>query len=265
VLRRVDEGESAAGPAPGHLTLLGANMVLSGATSGLLRWRGGGSFVEGFAKGAAGGAVIYGGKALVVGRSTAAPFLGRQLAAVGSSAVRNAGAGQGLLAHLTLPFGPFRLHVTSRDSIGAWLSVDVLSVATLAGVLLTYDATVDWAASLRTAAPVVLVSDPEHSLPWNGRQLAGNLLLRQSDRTPQPLTAGSTFAHERAHLLQYDQLALLWSDPAERAILGHWRLTRQLQPHIDLGLNSVVNAGLRLMPLHVNPIEIEASSLAGHR
>jgi hypothetical protein len=110
---------------------------------------------------------------------------------------------------------------------------------------------------------VLIVSDPEHRLSWNGRQFAGNVLLREGRWTKQPLTGGNTFAHERVHLLQYDQMALLWSDPAESALLGRWRWSRGLQPHLDLGLNGVVNAALRLMPLHLNPIEIEASRLGG--
>jgi hypothetical protein len=265
VLHRVEEPVPFVSHSPGHGVLLGANMLLSGATAGVLRWFRGGSFVDGFSKGAAGGAAIYAGKVLAVQRGTALPLLGREAAAVGASAVRNAGAGVGLLEHITLPVGPVRVHLARGEAPRTWVSVDMLAVGGLAAALLSYDCRIDWSASLAAAAPVFIVSDPDHELPWNGRQLGSLVLLRNGRWTEQPLTDGRTFAHERVHLLQYDQMALLWADPLESALLAQWRWTRAIRPYVDLGLNGAVNAAARSMPRDLNPLEIEATYLAGHR
>ena len=251
--------------ASGHLLLLGANMLVSAFTSGALSWHRGGSFSAAFGKGALGGATVYAGKALVVKQGSAAPFLGRQLAAVGASAVRNAGAGEPLLADVSLPLGPIHVHVGPRPRGTAPVSIDVLGVATLAAAFLSYDARMDWQASLAAAAPVLVVSDPEDRLPWNGRHVGGNLLLRDVRGSHRPFTPATTLAHERVHLLEYDQMALLWSEPMERALLERWRWTRRVQPYVDLGFNGGINAALRFLPEHVNPIEIEARFLAGTR
>lgn len=265
VLHRVEEPVAGVSNSPGHAVLLGANMLLSGVTAGVLRWSRGGSFVDGFGKGAAGGVAIYAGKVLAVQRGTALPLLGRETAAVGASAVRNAGAGLGLLEHVTLPVGPVRLHLARGDAPRTWVSVDVLAVGGLTAALLSYDARIDWSASLAAAAPVFIVSDPDHELPWNGRQLGSLVLLRNGRWTEQPLTHGRTFAHERVHLLQYDQMALLWADPVESALLSNWRWTRAIRPYVNLGLNGAINAAARSIPRGLNPLEIEASYLAEHR
>jgi hypothetical protein len=211
-----------------------------------------------------GGAAVYGGKVLAV-MDGARPFLGRQLAAVGSSAARNAGAGEGLLAHVTLPLGPLHLHLAAGEPRAAWVSVDVLGLAAVTGALLAYDATLDWSASLAAAAPVLVVADPKDRLPWNGRHVGGVLLLRDDHDSGRPVMEAETLAHERVHLLEHDQMALLWSDPIERNLLERWTVTRRVHRYVDLTFSAGLNAGLRLLPEHANPVELEASFLTATR
>lgn len=264
-LRGLEPVPQAAPHPSGHAVLLGANMLVSGLTSGTLNWHRGGSFRAGFARGALGGAASYGGKVLAVKRGTAAPFFGRQLAAVGASAVRNAGQGQQLLSDVSLPLGPLHLHLVSGGPQRAWVSFDVLGLASLAGALLSYDATIDWEASIAAAAPVLVVADPADRLPWNGRHVGGLLLLRDDRVSHRPVLSDETLAHERVHLLEYDQLAQLWSDPLERNLLGHWQFTRRFQQYVDLSLNAGFNVAVRSLPRRLNPVEIEADFLARTR
>jgi hypothetical protein len=246
----------------GQVTLLGANMVLSGLTGGVLRWHGGGSFLRGFGEGALGGAAIYAGKAMVARGGDGLPFVGRQVAAAGGSVVRNVGAGQSALEELTFPVGPLRVHVSPRSGQAARLSADLLGIAGLVTVLVVHDVSVDWSATLTSAAPVLIAADPNDELSFNGRHVAGTILVRDRYRDLGPDRYAEALAHERVHLLQYDQFALLWSAPVETALLGSWGWTRRLEPHVDLGLHGALAPLLRLLPGHSNPLELEANFLA---
>lgn len=87
----------------GDVSFLGANVILAGITAGMRQALSSGSFEEGFAKGALGGAIAYGGRRLAVRDFAGAGFLGRQLSAVGISITGNAGEGVPALSRLTLP------------------------------------------------------------------------------------------------------------------------------------------------------------------
>ena len=94
--------ERAAGPPTwvGELAFLSGNAALGGLTAALIRELRGGSFWEAFLDGALGGAVVYG-----------AGLAGREVAAVGTSIVRNASDGRGTLEQLVLPIGVARLYL----------------------------------------------------------------------------------------------------------------------------------------------------------
>src|SRR5688500_10942351 len=94
----------------GQFTVAGANALLSGVTAGVIQELRGGSFSDGFARGALGGVVIYAGKRVAMDRFAGAGLLGREVAAVGTSMVRNAADGVGLLDRVVLPVGPVRVY-----------------------------------------------------------------------------------------------------------------------------------------------------------
>lgn len=83
--------------------------MLGGLTAGIVQRLRGGSFSDGFARGAVGGAVAYAGRRIAAERFDGAGLLGRQVGAVGASVVRNASERRPSLERLFFPAGP--LHV----------------------------------------------------------------------------------------------------------------------------------------------------------
>jgi hypothetical protein len=49
---------------------------------------------------------------------------------------------------------------------------------------------------------------------------------------------GRSFAHERVHVLQQDQLAALWTDPAADWLLERTHFGRRLAPYVDVNLST---------------------------
>lgn len=244
----------------GHVALLGANAAVSGLTAGVLRWWRGGSFRAGFVGGAAGGAVVYGGKVVAVQDVPGAGMAGRQLAAVGASAVRNAALGDPVLSLLTLPLGPLRLQIEPESRGDVRVSVDLAGVAALAGALLVYDARIDWTRSLAAGAPVLLVRDSD--LAWHGRFLWGTILISDPGSAPGAHHYPRVLAHETVHLIQYDHFLLLWSEPVEAVLLSGRTPGRASERRIYLGLHVPLGSPVTFLPDHWNPIEIEAHFLA---
>ncbi len=89
----------------GEFAILSGNAVLSGVTAGVVQKLRGGSFRDGFVRGLTGGGVIYLGKRVAAERFSGAGLLGREVASLGTSMVRNASEGYGLLDDVVLPVG----------------------------------------------------------------------------------------------------------------------------------------------------------------
>jgi len=261
-----------------HLTLAAVNIALGGVTAGTTLAIRGASFREvlsGLAQGAAGGAAVYGGKALVgadVGRIYDGPvaFTGRAVAAAGASVTRNAGAGIGPLDHIVLPVGPTRLHVRRTEPPGqrVHMSVDLVAIAGLGAMVLTYDdLRLDVGSTLWSGAPTFRTTSAPRET-WRGQHLAGAIVVRQStfDHTGGSLWTGEervTLAHERVHLIQYDQAFIQWSDPVERALLRALTGGDRLGRHLDLSLHALAVGLLGAwIPYDRQPWEIEAHSFA---
>jgi hypothetical protein len=245
-------------------TSAAANVLLGGLTSGLWRSANGGSFREGFVRGAAGGGLVYAGKRVAVERFPAAGVLGRELAAVGSSIVRNAADGRPALERVVLPFGPVRFYVaTGGEEVRAHARVDVAGVVAAARFALGDDTRIDWGESLSAAAPVFRRRGTRTELGWDGGHAAGAVVVRdhpygQPEGMSEAYRAKTT-AHERVHVIQYDQQFLFWTAPAEDALLDGSALGRALHRHVDLGLNAPVVGVLNLVvPYDWRPWEREA-------
>jgi hypothetical protein len=204
----------------GDVAFLSANALLGGLTGGILQAVRDGSFHEGFARGALGGALSYGGRRVAVGGFWGAGLLGRQVSAVGASVVRNASEARPALSRLSLPVGPVNLYVQRDDDVHLRAKVDIHGAAWLLSALLDERVALDGGASLSAGAPVFRT--PRYRLGSAGDHLSGIsvggiiVLGYDADRHPDH----DVFAHERVHVLQYDFLQEVWGDPLELWIGG---------------------------------------------
>ncbi len=246
----------------GELTAISVNAALGGLTAGVFQAARGGSFWTGFTRGAVGGGVVYAGKRVSVEDFWGAGLFGRQLAAVGSSVVRNASRGQPTLEHLVLPVGPLRLYLDRGQTSTLQVRFDLISLmVTLYGVA-TPDWQFDLSSSISAGAPVF------HTPEWSSRgwQAAGVILIRGHRFDNIRESVSSVFAHERVHVIQYDFSYLVWSEPAERWLMRHVPAGTPLSRYFDLGLSLGIVSGLnRLLQYDNRPWEREAHFLSGSR
>lgn len=199
----------------GDVAFLSLNALVGGGTAGLLQTLRDGSFQDGFARGALGGAISYGGRRLSVEDFSGAGLLGRQLSAVGASVVRNASEGAPVLSRLALPLGPVVVVVDRRRRTSVSAEVDATGAGVLIAAFLDDRLELDGGASLSAGAPVFrtpgyrLGSDGYHP---TGKMLAGLILLGHGagSRPGQDI-----LAHEQVHVLQYDFGQEIWGDPLE--------------------------------------------------
>jgi hypothetical protein len=247
--------------ARGEVLLLAGNALIGGATAAVRARMHGRPVARALAAGAAGGALTYAGKRVVVERGGGAGFLGREAAAVGTSFSANAAEGRGLADRLVLPLGPVRLYVGVRGPgprLGARLDAAALAAA-------AYTAAVpgtrfDAGASLSAGALVFRTRRELRGTSYEGRHVAGVVLLRDFDDRALVRRAS---AHERVHVLQYDQSFLLWSAPTEAWLMDRAGWSRTLHRWVDLGLNAPALAGLgAVVPYRTQPWETEARFLA---
>ena len=200
----------------GEFTTLSANALLGGLTAGVVQKVRGGSFQDGFTRGALGGSVVYLGKRVSVERFDGAGFAGRELAAVGTSIVRNAAEGEGSLERLMLPIGPVRLYVSPGAATPVQAKVDVMTLFWTGYAVVAPELSFDVQSSLSAGTPVFRVADrllvfrgdTAHAA---GLALGGTLLLSDV----QGIDTRETFAHERIHVIQNDQLFYSLVDPLE--------------------------------------------------
>jgi hypothetical protein len=242
-----------------HVQVLGINAALGGITAGIRKHHRGGSFWRGFLEGAAGGGAIYAGKWVSAEGFWGAGLVGRQVAAVGTSVVRNSSENRPLFEQLMLPLGPLRLYADLGGTVPARLKLDLLASGTFAYRLLSSDARFDGDASLSAGTPVFF-TDVAPNPGWYGNNTAGVILLRQEPEAgPARVTGDMVFAHERIHLIQYDQAMQSWSTPLEQWLLpklpgGSW-----LARHVDVGLVMIPAVLLNhVIPYESRPWEREA-------
>jgi hypothetical protein len=245
--------------AQGHLTVLGVNAAIGGLTGGVRQWRGGGSFGDGFVRGALGGGVTYAGKVVVAQDAPGAGLLGRGLAATGSSITRNASDGRPSLERLILPVGPVRVRTDAVRGGLPVVSLDLVAALSTVGVMVSGMGTeLAWGSTLGSGAAVFHATGWDDDWGWEARHYGGTIVLR-GDGVPSERFMRRALAHERVHLLQYDQAFILWSDPVEERLLARLGLPAAL----DLGLHAPLFLGLNLLiPYELQPWEIEAHFVA---
>lgn len=222
-----------------HVETAAINAALGGVTAGALRMLRGGSLRQGLtsgAIGAAGGALVYAGKRVAVERWSGAGFVGREVAAVGSSVVWNASAGRGMVDRLVLPVGPVRLYVATDAGFRVTPKLDLSSAVAMA--FAAGDGGVDWKRTFSAGAPVFRRSEPFAESGVGGRHAAGVITYHDPLLDGGPSESSlRILSHEQVHVIQHDQAFLFWSEPAEEALLGTTRAGRALRRHLDLGLD----------------------------
>lgn len=263
-------GQDRPPPAPswvGDAAAVGVNAFLGGLTAGVVQELRGGSFSDGFTRGALGGVVVYGGKRVAVQRFGGAGLLGRQIGALGSSVIRNASDGRPTLERVVLPAGPLRLYLSRRPGDApARLRLD--AATTIAAAYAVAEPELEWdaAESLSSGALVFRVED---------------LLIRGSDgveRGAAGITRAGTIyvsdlpgldlaedvRHERIHVIQFDQFFLTMTDHPEdwalRKVPGGGWVSR----YVDLNLSNLVTTGLAeaFKNYYQRPWELEARYLS---
>ncbi|HUF49607.1 MAG TPA: hypothetical protein VMN60_02160 [Longimicrobiales bacterium] len=247
----------------GEAAALGVNALLGGVSAGVMQKFRGGSFSDAFLRGLAGGAVIYGGKRVSSERFGGAGLVGREVAAVGASMVRNAGEGRGVLEQIALPVGPVRLYVQA-SAPRVRVRVDASTTVWLLWAIHSPDVHFDAGMTLSAGAPVFLTrnqiivtdGDTTHA---TGIAEPGILFLADVPVFGREF-ARRTFEHERIHVIQMDQVFFTMTDPVEDAALARLPYVRRLGDYIDINLSSLLLGliGARI-PRHLDrPWETEA-------
>lgn len=239
-----------------EVRFLGANALISGATAGfiaLLRGEPTGRAGKAFVRGAAGGAVVHAGKRIAVERWFGAGLIGRQVALSGSSMIRNAALGRGTFDQTAFGFGPIRGYVGGEGAGVEW-AVDVPGVAAAAWGVMRSSHEFDLVESVSSGA--LVFTGGAHALP-------GTIFYTRDDRRAYVL------AHERVHVLQYDQSFLLWGDPLESWFGQRFPALEAPLRHLEFNLVSLGAAVLLSVyawPVHDDqPWEQEAIYLGGSR
>jgi hypothetical protein len=220
----------------GDVTFLSANALMSGVSAGMLQRLRGGSFRDGLARGALGGSVKYGGMRISAQRFDGAGLLGRQVAATGTSMVRNASDARPTFDRLLFPLGPLHLYVQFSDGIAVRPKIDLTAFITLISAAAQPELSWDAGASFSAGALVFRALDRQ--LMNGGKSVdgfvgGGSIFL--SDLASADYLA-HVFAHERVHVLQGDWLFQVWSDPAESLILNNIPGGSTLYRYLDFNM-----------------------------
>jgi len=232
----------------GHFTVLAGNATLGALTGGVLQKLKGGSFKDGFVRGALGGAVIYAGKRTAALDFWGAGLLGREVNAVGVSMVRNASDGQGTFSRLFLPLGPLPVRVTVglTDGFHVQPQLDLSAAAWLTYGLVESRLSLDLGQSLSSGAAAFRADRRqllEDGVSLGGFAVARSVFLSDPLAFPVPFDWGKVVAHEQVHVLQQDFVLTAWSQPLAEAVLGRVAAGRMLNRYAAVdGLDWVLGA-----------------------
>ena len=219
----------------GDVAFAGANALIAGISAGVVQELRNGSFRDGFARGALGGAVAYGGRRVAAQKFWGAGLLGRQVSAVGISITRNAADNEPVFRELWLPMGPVTVELNRGARFTVSARADLFASGWLLAAALDDRLEFDLEYSISSGAPVFRA--PGYRLRSDDRAVAGMavggiiLLARHSDDLPPD----DILAHEKVHVLQYDFAQLLWGDPLEEFIGQYVPYMTEAQRHVRIG------------------------------
>lgn len=258
----------------GHISMLAGNAALGAVTGGLLQQLKGGSFKDGFVRGALGGAVIYAGKRVAAQRFWGAGLLGREVNAVGVSVVRNAADGEATFGRLFLPLGPLPVVATiaHRDRVRVQAQLDVAAAGLLAGELLGSSPTLDLGRSISSGAPVFVAEgrwlmESDHGV--RGFAVVRSVFLGDPSLFRPDVSLDDVLAHERVHVLQQDFVLTAWGDPFAGIALQRFPAGRWADRHLTLDALGWVVGAVSHLTYGTDgqgrfPTELEAWFLTGH-
>lgn len=253
----------------GDAAAAGVNSLLGGLTAGAVQKLRGGSFQDGFTRGAVGGAVVYTGKRLAVQDFRGAGFWGREVAALGSSIVHNAGAGRPALERVMLPVGPVNFYLSTVPGRHLRMRLDGATIANALHAMTVDELEFDAESSWSSGAIVFRARDvlfrgadtpEEEEVGSAGRTRAGVIYLSAIPG----LDYRHHLKHERIHVLQNDQFFLTMTSPVEEWTLRRLPGGATVGRFVDLNLSSAVTGALAevFKRYEHRPWELEAEYLA---
>lgn len=215
--------QSGSHPDGGHpdwlneFSLAASNALVGGVAAGAARALGGGSFMDGFRRGAGGGALHWLGKRMVVAGFDGRHIVGRQVAALGTSVIANASSGRTSFERLFFPVGPVALEIDSRDGRRTFKpSVSVYDLVRIGHAAVHDDLALDWKTSLTTGTTVFQgYRRVLHSRGIDGSAAGSVVHVEEA----QPYMREQIIDHEMVHVLQRDLIARAWFYPLERRII----------------------------------------------
>ena len=227
-----------------HVAILGANTMLSALSGGVAQWLRGGSFQRGFTEGALGGGIIYVGKRVAGEQFDGAGLIGRQVAAVGSSVVRNAMDARPPFSRIMLPAGPIRLYVTTTGGFHVQPKLDLMTTAHIIYGVQESELRFDGRASLSAGAPVFktynkVLSD-SHTDTHAGGLAASNVMYLSDVRAWGKPFLRRVEAHESVHIVQEDQLFMTFTDHIEDAVVDRLPFGTTINRWLDINLGTEV-------------------------
>lgn len=250
----------------GQFTVLSANTLISGVTGGLFQELRGGSFKDGFTRGALGGAVIYAGKRVAVERFFGAGFVGREVSAVGASMVRNASDGVGTFDRLILPLGFTRVY-WNRAQNDVRVKLDLLSAGYTVYGVVEKELSFELRNSISAGLPVFrtdnkllsYASGEQHAagVSWAGVVIRADIPAYREDFLER------AFAHERIHALQDDQIFVTMVDHADDWVLSKLGPLSPVSRFVDINPSTeLLLVFTRWIPKHGDrPWEMEPNYL----
>ena len=249
----------------GNASLIMANAAIGGLTAGLWRVAARQPFWPGFLRGAGAGTAVYAGKRVIGEGNAASWWIGRHLAALGSSEVVNAAYGRPFLQTAVLPIGPVRFHIDRKAKRKISPRLDLASSVSSVVISRRPGARFVWRESISTGAMVFLVRETSNEI---GGSTAGVVTI--SELTPDgnfPPLEGKrvVLSHEMVHAAQYDFSFTAWGDALQSAIARRYGWTRRLSAFVDINLALPVQLGVNgIIDYEDRPWEREASSLAAY-
>lgn len=209
---------------------------------------------------------LIGGATIGVARQVAASpfsgsgFVGRELSAVGVSALKSAGSDH---TTLSFPVGPVELQLTD----GREFDWRVNATYAVAAVMNSVSRTTRIDATLSLYSGTFVFRDNRETLHTSngearGSEFFGGIKIAKS-AFANSNGAPNVLYHENVHVLQDDYLAFAVANPIEKLVLDRVSIGRRITRHVDVGLLSLGLNGLAnsLVPYDSRPWEREAYAL----
>lgn len=211
-----------------RVAMVALNALTGGLTSAVSALLGGRDPLRAAVGGGLGGVGVYAGKQVAAQRFDGAGLMGRELAAVGTSVVINAGEGRGWFGTLWLPAGPVWVRTGSAPLSVRVSAVDVaMTVWAAATPELGFDA----GRSLSTGAMVF--TSPDHAIRSSDEYLKGFAAGGVMVLGASVEGFDGTRSHEMIHVIQQDFMLRAWSRPLEA---WAWTAVAGRDVPVDLGL-----------------------------